>query len=821
MSTDGRYVVFASEADNLVPGDTNGYQDIFLRDRQGGTTVRVSVNSDGSQKVWPSFAPAISADGRVVAFCSSDGVFVRTLAAGITERVDVDPAGGAPNGFGCTPSLGGDGRLVAFRSSAANLVPLDTNRATDVFVRDRATGTTRRVSVSSAGVQADGDSDNPVLSADGRYVAFESDAASLVPGDTNRAKDVFVHDLRTGVTVRVSVGGAGAQGDSSSLQPSISADGRSVAFSSIATNLVAGDTNRQRDIFVRDRDADANGIFDEPGATATRRVNVFTSGAQTDWQSDLPAISGDGRTVAFWSEATLVRDGAPRAGYVYVHDVATGVTERASVGDDGSPAVAAGDARPGISGNGRFIAFTSGAPNVVPGDTNGVADVFLRDRTLAPPLPQPGVCLTTPVNLSNAPHGSASPQQVAIAGDHVYAAWGETQGLVFRASADGGATFGPKVVLDSAPNVASVAAEGANVYVAWTKANQGYLTVSRDFGATFGAPTVTSLPGVDYFGSTGLAVSGDTVYALFMSQIPYSYVSYLRVSGDAGATFGPLVKVTDQPGYNGVFAVLAAHASGDDLYLLWDNQAPLANLHRVYFRRSADRGATFSAPIDLGGDPYELRPALAVSGRDVYVVWESLMHPGGIFLRKSSDGGASFGARVKLNREDGGFAATVAASGADVYAAWTGAAGTVFVASSHDGAASFGAPLDPAGPGHLDPRILVSGGSVYMAWRPAAVGNLLVSVSTDGAATFVRPAQPNDNGVYSPVLRGQAGALHVLWQELIPGLGVDTFYSRTCTGGPAPTPTPSPSATATSTRTATPTATAIATATATASPTRT
>ncbi len=311
MSADGRYVVFESVADNLVPGDTNGYSDVFLRDRQSGTTVRVSVDSSGAQLPWPSFEPAISADGRVVAFYEFGGVFVRTLATGVTERVDVNPTGGAPNGSSGGPSLSGDGGLVAFRSNATNLVASDANGATDIFVRDRATGATRLVSVSSAGVQANGNSDNAVVSADGRYVVFESDANNLVAGDTNGSKDVFAYEMSTGATTRVSVDGAGAQGNVFSYQPSISADGRYVAFSSAATNLVAGDTNAQTDIFVRDRDTDGNGVFDEPGAGATRRVSVFTSGAQAANPSQLPAISGDGRTVAFWSAATLVRDLVP------------------------------------------------------------------------------------------------------------------------------------------------------------------------------------------------------------------------------------------------------------------------------------------------------------------------------------------------------------------------------------------------------------------------------------------------------------------------------------------------------------------------------
>ena len=826
ISADGRFVVFASDANNLVPDDTNGYSDIFLRDRQAGTTVRVSLDISGAQLNWPSFNPAISADGRVVAFCSSVGVFVRTLATGVAERVDVNPVGGSPNGFACLPSLSGDGGLVAFRSNATNLVASDTNGATDIFVRERATGATRLASVSGAGVQANGGSDNAAVSADGRYVVFESDASNLVAGDTNSSKDVFAYEMSTGATARISLNGAGAQGNLFSFQPSISAGGRYVAFSSGANNLVAGDTNVQTDVFVRDRDADANGVFDEPGTGSTSRVSVFTSGAQAANASQLPAISGDGRMVAFWSSAALVRDAAPSPGSVYIRDLETGETLRGSLADDGSAASATGDARVGLSGDGRFIAFTSGSANVVPGDTNGETDVFVHDRTLAPPALPPGVCLTTPINLSNAPHGSASTQQVAVAGDHVYAAWGETRGLVFRASADGGATFGPAIVIDSAPNVASVVADGSNVYVAWTKANQGYVAVSRDFGATFDAPTITGLAGVTYFGIWGVTVSGDTVYALFSGGPSSPDAAYLRVSSDAGATFGPIVKVTDQPGWNGAHSSFKFQASGDDLYLLWDND--YVGQYRVYFRHSADRGATFSAPVDLGTDVYSLRPVMAVSGQDVYVAWESLLSPGGIFVRKSSDRGATFAPRMQLT-VDGGFAASITGTGTDAYAAWTGQTGTsFFVASSHDSGATFGAPFDPAGPGNRAAQIMASDGSVYLAWWSDG-SSVVVSVSIDGGATFARPTRPNDNSTFSEKFSAQAGALHMLWQEYIPGLGVDTFYARTCLGGPPPTPTPSPEATATSTPTptppatgtASPTVTATATASATASPTDT
>src|SRR6185436_2049194 len=200
-SDDGRYVAFDSLAGNLVPGDTNGKRDVFVRDRQAGTTTLVSISSTGTQ-------------------------------------------GGADSGG---PVLSGDGRYVAFWSRAAVLVPDDTNVAPDVFVHDRQTGTTIRVSVDSAGVQGNDDSYPTSISRDGRYVAFTSLATNLVPGDTTGAQDAFVHDLVTGSTIRVSVdsNGAGGQGGphGSSFLPKLSGDGRYVVFQSEATNLVPGDTN--------------------------------------------------------------------------------------------------------------------------------------------------------------------------------------------------------------------------------------------------------------------------------------------------------------------------------------------------------------------------------------------------------------------------------------------------------------------------------------------------------------------------------------------------------------------------------------------------
>src|SRR5437870_3702403 len=270
LSADGRFVAFDSAATDLVAGDTNGVSDVFVHDRQTGTTERVSVASDGAQGngssglVTFAFPPALSADGRFIAFVSfatnlvasdtngATDVFVHDRQTGTTERVSVASGGTESNAASLGPALSADGRFVAFHSAATNLVAGDTNGATDVFVHDRQTGTTERVSVASGGSQGDGFSAGPVLSADGRLVAFHSTATNLVARDTNGATDVFVHGRQTGTTERVSVASGGTQGNDSSAGPVLSADGGLVAFHSTATNLVSGDANGAYDVFVHE-----------------------------------------------------------------------------------------------------------------------------------------------------------------------------------------------------------------------------------------------------------------------------------------------------------------------------------------------------------------------------------------------------------------------------------------------------------------------------------------------------------------------------------------------------------------------------------------
>jgi Tol biopolymer transport system component len=257
ISADGRFVAFASDASNLIAGDTNGLRDVFVHNLATGATTRVSLRLDGTQTFGASRPPAISADGRHVAFSyvwGTEGstpetrhdVFVHDRATGVTTRV----SGTEQPNTSFDPAISGDGRLVAYTSDVTNLVAGDTNAGRDVFVHNRSTGTTTRVSVASDGTQANGGSSAPAISADGRLVAFVSDASNLVVGDNNGTGDVFVHNRSTGTTTRVSVASDGTQANGRSRPPAISADGRLVAFSSDASNLVAGDTNEVSDIFV-------------------------------------------------------------------------------------------------------------------------------------------------------------------------------------------------------------------------------------------------------------------------------------------------------------------------------------------------------------------------------------------------------------------------------------------------------------------------------------------------------------------------------------------------------------------------------------------
>ena len=273
---DSGVIAFESDATNLVPNDTNGVRDVFVRDFRTGTTTLVSSSASGELGNAVSNSASVSADGRLVAFSSMASnlvpgdsnergdAFVKDIVTGQIQRITLTDLDGETNLGGGGAVISGDGSTVMFSSASNDIVPADGNAGgnqfgiSDVFIRDLVAGTTERVSVSSAGVEANSTSGGHALSADGRYVTFATGANNLVPGDTNGRPDLFLHDRVTGLTERISVNADGTEatgGLFGTSRGAPNADGSVVAFASDNPNIVPGDTGLgfDSDIFVRRR----------------------------------------------------------------------------------------------------------------------------------------------------------------------------------------------------------------------------------------------------------------------------------------------------------------------------------------------------------------------------------------------------------------------------------------------------------------------------------------------------------------------------------------------------------------------------------------
>ena len=361
ISSNGRFVLFESAQANRGPGDADWNMDIFVHDRLTGDATVVSRAPDGTPGGDYAYSDAVSADGRYVIFTSRASnlvpkdtnqewdVFLHDRVIGETTRVSLASDGRQGNGGSMGADLSADGRFLVFISWATNFVGPDLNRRTDVFLRDLHMGFTTLVSRASDATPGNAVSDQATLSSDGQVVAFTSASTNLVGGDINGTTDVFVHDRSTSQTTRVSVASDGSQGNNASSGPSLSADGRYVAFASLATNLVAEDTNRESDVFVHDR---------LTGETA--RVSVASDGTQADRRTGWGSLAGDGRFVTFDSEAAnLVAGDTNAVADVFVHDQQTGETVRVSFAADGNQA-RIGAVGPSISADGRYIVFYSG-----------------------------------------------------------------------------------------------------------------------------------------------------------------------------------------------------------------------------------------------------------------------------------------------------------------------------------------------------------------------------------------------------------------------------------------------------------------------------
>jgi len=410
LSQDGRYVVFSSAASNLISADTGGKTDVFLKDLQTGAVQRISTVAGGGggdgdsppSSDSSSHRLSLSPDGRFVTFVSSatnlvsrdtNGladvfVFDRQASSNGMSRSNLGPAGVQADAITQQPSISDDGNIVAFVSSASNLILNDGNGLADVFLRDVGKATTVRIVQSVTEGDPNGATSEAVISGDGAYVAFTSFANNLESTATGGFANVYTVEVATGTVKRVSKGFAGAIVNGGSFDPAISRDGRYVAFVSDANNLVSGDSNAVRDVFVWDRTTDTTKLV-----TVSSIGKIANAGSVSAAVNDGIGISADGRYIVYRSSATnLVPNDRNKVDDIFLYDqqdAATGILSRNVLGVQGDGIASF----PKISADGSVVTFSSTGVNLVSGDTNGQSDVFVAEPGSLPEIFTPNVVL--------------------------------------------------------------------------------------------------------------------------------------------------------------------------------------------------------------------------------------------------------------------------------------------------------------------------------------------------------------------------------------------------------------------------------------------
>jgi Tol biopolymer transport system component len=459
ISADGRWAAFASYASNLVPGDTNGVADVFLRDRQTGQTQRISVGPGGTQADAGNLMPRMTPDGRFVVFLSSATTLVSGGTVSPSNRAyRFDRATGAlirlplPSGYTAVsigvdgvgpPTISDDGSRIAFEA-------ISSAGRGDLFWWDAGSSVIRRVTELANSTPANGSNSynglDPVISGDGRWVAFVSDASNLPAQtpDVNGFRDVYIRNLDTGGFERVSVGSGNAEANLHSSSPAIDRNGCEIAFYSDATNLVAGDAGSRNKTFVRSR-----------CAGTTEIASLTNAGAQGAGYPPL-SISSDGCRVTFLGAAPVVTP-APASGYALgVRDRCTGATSRLDLATSGDPGTGRVQEAAISGGSGRYVAFSTDAGNLVGGDTNAVSDAFVRDLAANTPpvaaltVTRDGQAVTADASDSIDPdgfvlagsisYGDGSAPQDGLRGTHRYADPGTYGVTVTVTDADGAST---------------------------------------------------------------------------------------------------------------------------------------------------------------------------------------------------------------------------------------------------------------------------------------------------------------------------------------------------------------------------------------------
>lgn len=539
------------------------------------------------------------------------------FSSATTKLISVSSASSttASNGSCATPSISGNGRYVVFSSIATDLVTNDTNNCSDIFVRDLVNSTTTRISVSDSGVQGNGDSIHPVISADGKYIAYESTATNIVSGGLIGYSHVYLYNVSTGKTARVSVSSSGTVGNGSSFYPSISADGRYVAFQSDATNLVTGDTNFRTDVFVRDC----------TGGT-TERDSVTSSGGQvTTGDSSRPFISYSGRYVVFQSNAnTLVTGDTNLYSDIFLRDRTLGTTERVSLTYQGTQATGGDSVNPSVSADGRYVAFASGATNLIANDLNANVKIFVRDRQSATTnVESVATGGTVGVNGTSAnPMMSADGAYVAFQSGAINLVANDNNGCIdafIHALPTTGATEMVSVstagVVGSSGNSTNVAASTNGRYVAFVSSATGLDTVSnistavpeiylrdRGVGSANNIKVAITSPAISGYVTTSSAFS---MAGTASDDLGVTSVTWANSAGGSGTctgtTFWTASGITLKAGKN-IFTVTATDLAGNivtaSVTVTYDRVAPTVKITSPTVRRTY---RTSSSSLSMGG----------------------------------------------------------------------------------------------------------------------------------------------------------------------------------------------------------------------------
>jgi TolB protein len=561
VSADGRYVVFPSSATNLTSNSPNG--GIFMRDLQAGTTTLASLDLDGNPFA-STYTPEISANGQYVVFAAAgsagqSSIYVRDVQQGVTEREDVAAGGASANGTSWEPAISADGRFVAFTSEATNLVTGVASGVPLVYVRDRKSGQVALASAAGDGTPANQPSDSSAISADGRYVAFGS-AATNLPQNMSGLFQAFIRDMQMGQTTLVSIAGDGSPANqavngSDSFGPlAISADGRFVAFASSATNLVLQATDGvSTHLFLRDMQLQQTTLVD----TDSTGTPFGVYGLDAIW----PSLSADGRFVAY-----------DLYNQIFLRDMTSNQTQALSLASDGTSGN--GNAvSPIISPSGSLIAFGSVANNLTSGDTNGVSDTFLvsnpllgtpnvQSITLAPSSAQGGASITGSVTLSGpAPVGGAN---VAISGNNTAE---QLPALVFVTAGATSATFAFDTSLVSSETVMTIVASynGGSSVALLTLDPSPAISVNPPAG-DFGSQSAGTASAAKSFSIQNVGTAPLALNSIGLASGQFFDISSNECSGSVAVGGSCTLSISFKPSQAGV-------ASSDSLQINYGNPA--------------------------------------------------------------------------------------------------------------------------------------------------------------------------------------------------------------------------------------------------------